>query len=297
MIDTGVSTTLQRIRRQMRSGSRAGFNLLSGALTAGQTTVELEIAPDPGLRAGSELCVDTELMYVRNVSGSTITVVRGWEGSTAVVHSDGDLVEVNPRFSSFDIFNAMLAELGSWGPSLYRIETASFTVSAGNPIVELDEAGWLECYGIARLWLEPSTAFGSVVPVVPEHRILRADTGMLSTMASGFAVRLIDSPVDGTLVVQAGLPFATVDLDDDLVTDAGLAETMIDVLEMGTKARLLVDAENNRGQRVNQGESRDATETPPGSLSSTNQLVTALYRNRKEEEINKLIARYPLRWV
>lgn len=299
MIDSSVSTTLARIRRQMRSGSRAGFNLLDGAIDADDTTISLAITPDAGLRAGSEICIDVELMYVRSVSTNSVVVIRGWEGSTAVAHDSGTLVEVNPRFSSYDILNAMRAEIGSWGPALYRVDTQTFAVDGTTELIELTTAGWANCYGIGTVMLEPteSVAYGRPVPISPLHRVLRTEANKLTSAPSGLAIRLIESYRIGTLVVEAGLPFESFDIGDDLVTDVGLVETQLDVVEMGVKARLLVDAENNRGQRAAQGESREAAETPPGSLVSTNQMATLLYRNRKEEEINKLQARHPLRWV
>jgi hypothetical protein len=68
------------------------------------------------------------------------------------------------------------------------------------------------------------------------------------------------------------------------------------VVAMGTKMRLLVDNENGRTARTAQDEPRRAEETPVGATINPLQFNNAVYRNRKQEEINKLRAMWPVRY-
>lgn len=62
-----------------------GWRRLSVSVGAWQTELELEDAS--GISAGNVLYVDREAVYVESVSGDTLTVVRGWYGSTPARHS------------------------------------------------------------------------------------------------------------------------------------------------------------------------------------------------------------------
>lgn len=66
----------------------------SGALTATQTTVT--VASASGIAAGGALYVNRELMTVRSVSGTVVTVVRGQSGTVANAHGASQTVIVIP---------------------------------------------------------------------------------------------------------------------------------------------------------------------------------------------------------
>ena len=69
------------------TSSAWGQTTLSGNITSSQTTLVVTSAsgmPAPNFR----LLIDTELMLVTNVSGTTLTVTRGYEGSAATTHSN-----------------------------------------------------------------------------------------------------------------------------------------------------------------------------------------------------------------
>lgn len=60
---------------------------LAAALTSGATTFTLE-----GCQVGWMLRIDDELMHVSSVVGSTVTVERAQNGTTAAAHDSGDTV-------------------------------------------------------------------------------------------------------------------------------------------------------------------------------------------------------------
>jgi hypothetical protein len=64
-----------------------GANVLAG-------DTSFDVADAEPFRANQVIKVDDELMLVTNVSGTTLTVTRGYAGTTAVGHNDGAKVEV-----------------------------------------------------------------------------------------------------------------------------------------------------------------------------------------------------------
>jgi hypothetical protein len=71
--------------------------------------------------------------------------------------------------------------------------------------------------------------------------------------------------------------------------------SMLDVLAMGTKLRIVQDGEWARTARSAQDDSRRAEELQPGQTFAPIQFGVITYKNRKQEEINKLRAQYPIR--
>lgn len=294
MARTSVTTTIQRIRRQLQSGYRFEANYLNGAIGMGDTTIALSITPTAGLQPGAIVYVDLEAMRVLTVnqSSSTMTVQRAIYDSTPAAHTSGSEVVINPRFSPLDIFDALQEEIASYGPQLYRVDADEFAVAEVDDILQLP-AAWSDCYGIIdvrRKWADTG------VESWPRLQCRFQRSGPTATGGNSI-LRFTESVLTGTVYVQVARPFVLTgfDLTKDLVTDVLLPDSMLDVVGMGTKFRLLVDNENGRTARSAQDEPRRAEEIPVGSTVQPLQLNNALYRNRKQEEVNKLRAMWPVR--
>ncbi len=297
MSRTSVENTLQRVRRQLNSGYRYESNYLSDAITSSQTTFSLSLSMHAGLQIGAMLYVGVEAMRVvaTTPASQTVTVVRGILDSTAVGHLAGDEVVINPRFSPLDIIDSMLEEISSYGPQLYRVDDLEFTVAEVQDTLTLPTT-WNDCFGVIdvrRKWTDTDVTAWPRIPT----RFQRGDSNW-STTSGASILRFIDTVQAGVIYVQVARPFVVTnfDLDTDLVTDCLLPQSMLDVVAMGTKMRLLVDNENGRTARTAQDEPRRTEETPIGSTIGPLQFNNALYRNRKQEEINKLRAMWPVRY-
>ena len=70
--------------------------------------------------------------------------------------------------------------------------------------------------------------------------------------------------------------------------------SMLDVVKMGTKLRLMPDDEIGRSQRRGQDENRRASEVPVGASLSAWRVMNAQYMKRRQEEANRLRALYPI---
>lgn len=281
---------------------------MGSAINGTDTVVQLAIDLPPSVRSGAVLSVDRELMRVLAIDGPAkqATVIRGWQDSNAATHTIGTEVWINPRFTGTDIYEAMVDELTAWGPDLFRVHDEEVAVALGALTLELP-VGFIGAYGVIDVRRRPTTnSFGIGGPDTRwptiDYRVQRASVGRAGTVASGILLRLIDSCRDaGTVYVQAALPFSlssiTADLPDvDLVADVGLAASMVDVLTMGIKIRLLPDAEVQRSSRGAQDEPRRAEEVPAMAAMQTAAQMRPGYNVRKTEEVNRLRRLYPVRW-
>lgn len=293
MARTEVLATMKRIRRQLHSGHRSEVNTLGGPLDASTTEVIFGFDPGASVIVGAVLGVDLELMRVVARVDNTVTVIRGWQDSTAAAHLAGVEVQINPRWSMLDIYEAMIAEINSWGPQLYRVHSDELTVGWNTEAVELpvEFAGMYGVCAVRRKFDTDTTKWPAI-----ETRLVRAPTWS-GAPTSGLLLRFVDPMSGGQVLVTAAMPITTDGpaLDDDLVDDVHVPSSLLDVLEMGAKLRIANDAEFARLSRQSQDDSRRNEEVPVGAPMQPLQYATAVYRNRKQEEINKLRALYPIR--
>lgn len=301
-----MSTTAERIYRQLQSSHRGEINALAGTLDIDDQTFTLTYDFNQSIRVGTVLTIGYERMRVMGFvdTSKTVTVIRGWMDSDAATHAAGDIAWLDSRFSPFDVLEAMRSELAGWGPQLYRVLYTDFTISDGAETSILPDS-WANIYGIIGAWAKPDGGFVSGDDVTSTSwptigtRLVRGGLGFPGATTSGLLLRYVPYggyTTSGAIRVKAAIAFdpdfAT---DDDLLTDAGLTAGQVDVLEMGVKVRLLMDGQNSRTARDVQDEPRRAEENPVGSAVQPNQAVYAMYRYRKQEEINKLVAQNPIR--
>lgn len=297
MARTTVSTTVQRIRRQLSSGLRNETNFLAEGADFAASTLSLTLPIPAGLQIGSVIYVNTEAMLVTAVStaNSTVTVKRAWFDSISpFFHNINSEVVINPRFSPLDIYDALQDEIASYGPQLYWVDTAEFVVADAADTIPLP-LNWADCFGVIDVRRRSTESDITAWPRV-NVRFQRLGPSELSGAS---LLRIITPTEASTVYVQVARPFvlSSFATTSDLVTDVKLPSSMLDVVSMGTKMRLLVDSENARNGRQIQDEPRRAEETPLGATVQPFQFNNAVYRNRKQEEVNKLRALWPIRFA
>lgn len=301
MARSEVASFIERTRRQLDSGHRLEFNALSEIIDGAQTTITLQVEPSTDLRFGDILACELEIMRVLTWNGVSrqATVRRGYLDSDAVGHAGGTEVVVNPRFTTFDVFEAMVDEINSWGPALHYVDAQEFSIEAGDATLELP-AAWADALAVLdvrRRWNDPY-ADATGWPRM-DVRVLRTPVGDWPTGAStsGLLLRFIEPTAAGTVLVTTARPFnaSAMTITSDLTTDLKIPSSLFDVLSMGVKLRLTQDAEWARHARDQQDDSRRSQETPVGSAVQPLNFGYATYLRRKQEEIHKLWAQYPQR--
>jgi len=145
LVNTTLSSALQGMGSVNGATPTGNMSILTVASATGISAPAPNTSFTSGLIATSDaqsyLYIDRELMQVKAVSGTTITVIRGMGGTATVSHASGALVLVVPA-SAIGVWSGGGADSGPQGPSfpqgsctrtnelfLPRIQFSSGTIS------------------------------------------------------------------------------------------------------------------------------------------------------------------------
>ena len=131
-----VSTLVDRIYRDFlnKPDDLSAFSRLEGGINDSVTSLNYESGlfsseEENLLGNGALVEIDQELMLVTaaNTSTRTLTVSRGYSGTTAAAHSDEANLYINPTFPRKSVFDAVADNISRLYPSLYNITTTNVT--------------------------------------------------------------------------------------------------------------------------------------------------------------------------
>jgi len=269
-------------------------NRLASSLDSSTTTVVLTYDLG-GLRTGSVFEVDSELFYVWEAvpATKTLTVERGFNGSTAAAHASAATVTLSPRFpriSMFDAVNAELDDLSSTANGLFRVVSTSLSYNGNDRQINITSSGTiLELLDVRLRYLADE------YPVI---HLVRLQTGLPTTdFASGNSL-VFDQPVmAGTLRVRHKAPFVKAATEaSDLTTDCFLPATCDDIIELGVIMRLMAPREIKRNFTESQSDTRRADEVQAGAIAQSMANVMRLRRERVIAEAGRLKAQFPIKF-
>jgi hypothetical protein len=291
---TTVATVLNRASRQLLAGVVEERNKLAASLDSSATSITT-LYDIGGLRAGSVFEVDSELMYVwdSNASAKSLTVERGFAGTTAASHSNGAIMTLNPRFpraQMLDAVNADLDDLSSTANGLFRVVTTDLSYNGSDRQINITSSGTIiELLDVRLRYLADD------YPVI---RSARLQTGLPTTdFASGNTLVLDEPVMAGTLRVRYKAPFVRATSEtSDLTTDCFLPATCDDIVEMGVMLRMMAGREIKRNFTETQSETRRPDEVPPGAVTQSVANIQRLRRERVIAEAGRLKAQYPIRF-
>lgn len=283
---------LDRVQRQLLSGVVEERNKLATAVDADDTSFVLTYELG-GLRAGTVFEIDSELCYIwEAVSGSkTLTVERGYAGTTAASHSIGAITTVNPRFprqQMLEALNADIDDLSSPVNGLFRIIATDVEYNGSDRQVDLTGATSIIDLIDVRVRYKADD--------YPFIRGVRLQRNLpTSDFPSGFALVFDEDCVAGDLRVRYKSPFVRASsTSSNIQTVCFVPETMEDILEMGVIMRMMAGREIRRNFTEAQGDTRRAEEVPPGAVRDSLTNVLRLRRDRILAEKAKLTRQYPL---
>jgi len=271
---------------------------LGTALNDSETTVNFT-HDTAGIVAGTVIEINTELMYVFSVNAANndATVKRGFRGTTAASHAEGDLVTVNPKFPAQLVLNAINDELGDLSSpqnGLYQMKTVAFTYNVSQDGYNLTGVtdDILSIYQVTYADLGSEDA----EPVLPTWSLRRdRNTG---TFASGYALVLHDDATSGQSVrVQYKTGFTALAATSTALSTIGLHSQAYDLPVLGAALRLMSTRPVRREFIDEQGSSRRADEVPSGAVSASMRDLRALRDTRINAEATRLDTQYPTYWM
>jgi hypothetical protein len=291
---TTVATILNRASRQMLAGVVEERNKLSATIDSSATSV-VTTYDLGGLRAGTVFEIDSELLYVweANSATKTLTVERGYAGTTAASHSSGTLITINPRFprgQMLDAVNADIDDLSSTANGLFRVVSVDLSYNGADRQIDITSSGTiLELLDVRLRYL------------ADEHPVIsgvRLQTGLPTTdFASGNTLVLDEPVMAGTLRVRYKAPFTRATSEaSDLTTNCFLPATCDDIVELGVIMRLMAGREIKRNFTEAQNDTRRPDEVPAGAITNSIANIQRLRRERIIAEAGRLKAQYPIKF-
>ena len=291
---TTAATILNRASRQLLSGTVEERNKLASTINDSSTSVVLSYDLG-GFRAGSVFELESELLYIweANTATKTLTVERGFAGTTAASHTAGVLATLNPRFPRAQMLDALNAELDDYSSTangLFKVTSTTLTYNGSDRQINLTSAtNVLELIDVRLRFTADDYPF---IRGVRLQRDLPT-----SDFASGIAIVFDESVMAGTLRVRYKSPFTRATSESsDLTTFCGLPATCDDLVELGVIIRMMAGREIKRSFIESQSDTRRPDEVPAGSSRDSTANLLRLRRERIVAEAGRLKAQYPIQF-
>lgn len=259
--DALVTRTLGRLTGAV---GRDRTNVLATTIDADDTSVVLSWDPDALTTPGSVIQIGYEQMLVTGVTAMTLTVIRGFNGTTGVAHTSGTVIELEPRFPRQSIYLSLLDEARALPPGIFGVESVAVSFPANTNAVMLPSIGAVG--RVVKAWRLDAT---NDVLLRPDLDLIRDPTH--AVYATGYGVAIANGAVYGEPVTVRVLYTLEVDLstassDTDLQDESHIPVTIEDALVYLAGGTLLLDKEALRYSMQRQNQSRDAAEVPADAL-------------------------------
>jgi len=295
-----VSTIVDKIRRQLNSTVRLEITTLGVTCNATELVLTLGYDLADSIREGAVLSIESETVRVMSVdvAAKTVTVVRGFQDSEGAAHASGTEVQVNPRFTRFDIFDGVYDEMAGWEPDLWTTDLYETTVVDDQEVIELP-AAHEDCIGVIEVRRNWTNTDSTSWPQA-KYVLQRGTTAWTAATASGLLVRFTEGNgymQAGSVMMTIARPYdlSTLAMDTDIYTDLGVPYSYIELIALGVKMRLMGDDEHGRTARNAQDEPRRNEDVPAqASLTVAGQLAQR-YERKRRNLVMTLRGRYPLR--
>lgn len=286
-----VATVVDRTLRQLMSGVVEERNKVAAAVSSTATTVTF-LYDLAGMRPGGVIQIGNELMYVwATAAGSkTVTVERGWNGTSASSHAVGAIAVVDPKFPRSQVVEALNAELDDLSSpmhGLFQVKSTEVNYNGASTMVSLPELeDVIDLISVSIRYLADD------YPKIRRCRLIRDLPD--DDFPSGFAIRFDEEVRAGRMTIMYKAPFQNFTNEtQNIQTISGLPTSCEDILIMGAQIRLVSPREIKRNFTESQGDTRRAEEVPTGSVSNSLNNIIRMRRDRITAEAAKLARQYP----
>jgi hypothetical protein len=288
---TTTATVIDRTLRQLLSGTVEARNKLASTINSSATSVTTTYALE-SLRAGQVFEIDSEMFYIweADTASKTLTVQRGYAGTTAAAHTSGAIITASPRFPRAQVLEAIndeLMDLSSPMHGLFQVKTLDYTYNGTDRMVNLTGVtSMIDLIGVSVRYLNDDYPVARKVKLV---RDLPTDD-----FASGFAIKFDQNVYPGRLrIVYKAAYSGTTSESTDINTTCGVQESITDIVTIGTQIRLMSPREIKRNFTESQGDTRRAEEVGPGAVTASISNMKQLRKDRITAEAARLARAYP----
>ena len=288
---TTAATVIDRTLRQLLSGTVEPRNKLSSTINSSATSVVATYALE-GLRQGQTFEIDSELFYIWEADSGTktLTVERGYAGTTAASHTAGALLKVQPRFPRAQLLEAIndeLADLSSPVNGLFAVKTVDIDYNGSDTMI--DFTGVTDVIDLLSVSVRYLT---DDYPVARKVRLVRDVP--TDDFPSGLALRFDQGVFPGRLRIVYKAPYTAASSEaTNLETTSGVQSSLIDLLVLGCQIRMMAPREIKRNFTESQGDTRRAEEVGAGAVAGSITNLMRMRRDRIIAESARLKRAYP----
>jgi Leucine-rich repeat (LRR) protein len=289
---TTAGNLIDRVIQPLLAGTVEERNKIAASLNTSDTTVTATYDLG-GLSTQTVFEIESELFYVwdANQTSKTLTVERGYGGTTAASHASGAVLTASPKFPRkqvLDALNSELADLSSPMNGLFQMKTVDLSYNGSDRMVNLTGVTDIIDFYEARL-----RYLSDDYPIIKNVRFLR---NMPTTdFASGLVLAFDDDVRSGTVRVLYKAPYTAFASEASTVASTGAATELEDLLVLGAQIRVLAGREVKRNFIESQGDTRRADEVQAGAMGNSMTGLMRLRRDRIQAEAARLARQYPLR--
>lgn len=289
---TTAGNLVDRVAQNLLAGTVEERNKIASSINASVTSIPVTYSLG-SLAEQTVFEIESEMLYVWavDVANKTLTVERGFGGTTAASHSSGTVLTVNPKFPRWQILQALndeLADLSSPMNGLYQIKTVDLSYNGSDRAIDMvGVTSILDLYDVRWRYQDDD------YPVVRNVRLMRdmPTTAFASGLALTFDMGIGSGDVR-VIYKDKYTPFST---EASTLTSSGAGTELADLLVLGAQIRLIAPREIKRNFVESQGDTRRAEEVPAGAMNASITNLLRLRRDRIQAEAARLARLYPLR--
>ena len=284
-----------KTKRLLHSNTRTELDKLEASV--GSTSNLQMTYKAAGVRPGSYLSVGDatqgfETVYVHaidanySINGET-TVQRGMEGATALSFDDETLVEIEPRFSGYQIVEAVKDAIHALPENLFAVGTGSASFAATDDrSVSITLSN-----GFTRILNAVRTARDSEDRKLSVNVSVREYGGSYYLILQEFVEKAI------TVEYTYAHPFVTgtLNIGTDIVSTVKMDTSMIDIPCLAAASTLMMADESLRSDTHAMGASRDEGVVASGDRIRQSMVLRQRYEQRVSEEARRLMAKWGIK--
>lgn len=295
---TTLSDAIELTRQYLMTGQQDVINVLDQNIDNSTTTLTPRFELK-GIIPGARISIDLEEFHVVSVSGSaalsSITVIRGFNGSTPASHTAGAIIRVNPHFSDWRLsqeINTQLNEFSSPNVGLYQVKSVDFIFNPAQYGYNITAPDLIDIWRVRYDSPGPSNDW----PVFNRRDWYLDQDADTSEFSGGKQLVLRAPAYPGHTVrvsykAKFGGPLTS--LSDDILTVTGLHTEAHDILSLGAAINASIGRDTKRTFTHNQPEPRRANEVGAGAATQAVLPLLSKYDERVQAELSRLNQRYP----
>ena len=286
-----VSDLINRAHRQLMSGVVEERNKLVSSVSASTTSLTL-LYEVSGARVGAVVEINSEQCYVweLNESSKTLTVERGFNGTTSAAHPANSIVTVSPRFPRSQLLEAIndeMSDLSSPMHGMFQVKNLDIKYNGSDRQVNIPV--FLDVIDLIDVrWRNKSDDYRLVNGVKLIRNLPTKDFGSATALQID-----TDVPVADVRVTYKSPYSRAASENDDLQVNCGYPQAAEDILIIGAQIRMMSSREIKRNFTESQGDTRRSDEVPPGAVGNSITNLIRLRRDRITAEAAKLARQYP----